>query len=271
VTDVQRLLDLDLDFFVQPVVTWVRADAPRPDPDTHQVALGDETALRSIAVDTADPHQAAIQYLRERLGLVEPLPGVAVDHHGKVFSIWRRMIASGELRIPFHVTHVDAHADFGFGQTSYKHVFEALRRPPAGRDAYSQAVLTDGDYLVHAVACGWISSLTYVFCPGGGVDIDGWYFENFGRPNWYQGATGTLRLAPLDDLTRESAAAPVRHPPQQYHEPRVPFEGIPQSKYRTLDPFDFVFLARSPAFTPVTADLLFDAIAATLIEPLSAT
>ncbi len=80
-TDVQRLLDLDLDFFVQPVVEWVPADAPRADPDTHQVALGDETALRSIAVDTANPYKAD---LRERLALVEPLPGVAFDHHGKV-------------------------------------------------------------------------------------------------------------------------------------------------------------------------------------------
>ena len=111
----------------------------------------------------------------------------------------------------------------------------------------------------------WIDSLTYVYSPGGGVDIDGWYFENFGNPNWSQGATGALRLAPLDDASWASAAAPVRRPPQKYHEPRVPFEGVPQSDYgHSIHSTSCSWPSRR--FTPVTANSLFDAIGATFIE-----
>lgn len=262
---VHRILDLDLDFFVQPVLLSVPPGSARPDPTKHEVALGCDTALRTIAVETADPVDAAIHYLRERLGLAEPLPGAAVDQHGDLFSIWAQMITCGKLRVPFHLTHVDGHADFGYGQTSFTRVFDVLRRPPAERVAYSMAVLNDGDYLAFAVACGWIHSLTYVYCPGGGSDIDP-YFENFGKPNWHCGATGTLRLVALDEETRARAAEPSPPPPVRYCEPRVPFEGVGQAAYSTLDPFDFMFLARSPEFAPVTADPLYDAIRAEYVS-----
>ena len=52
----QRILDLDLDFFVQPVVFNAEPNGSRPELP-HEVCLGYRTVLRSIAGETADQHE----------------------------------------------------------------------------------------------------------------------------------------------------------------------------------------------------------------------
>src|SRR5689334_23347957 len=108
----QRVLDLDLDFFVQPVVFDVPPDGQRPSSTDHDVTLDPDTTLSSIDVDRVDGLEAAMVYLRERTRLNQPVPGAAVRHHDEVFDWWRDLIDDGVLCPPFHVTHVDAHADF---------------------------------------------------------------------------------------------------------------------------------------------------------------
>jgi hypothetical protein len=257
---VQRVLDLDLDFFVHPVEFNATRDGPRLDPAEFHVCLDHETMLRSVDVETADPLDAALGYLQERVLLGRPVPGASVEHHGEVFALWQKMIQDEVLQPPFHITHVDAHGDFGHGQTSYRNVFDVLRLPLEQRPDRSGELLNDGDYLAHAVACRWVDAIDYVYCPKGGCDIDTWYWENFGTPNWYCRASGTLRLNALDDGAFRDVATPRQKPPLTYTEPRVPFEGIQQRSYESSQPFDFVFLSRSPGFTPLTADTLYDAI-----------
>ena len=196
----QRVLDLDLDFFVHPVVFGAEPNGLRPDPGTYRVEIDPDTQLESVDVEEADPIDAAVAYARERLRLDESGPGRIVENHGEVFALWRDLIDNGTLRLPFHVTHVDAHGDFSEGQTGYRGVFEVLGLAPSERPARSQGLLTDGDYLAHAVACRWIAELHYVYCPKGGSDIGNWAWENFERPNWsHEHPVGALRLHPLDD------------------------------------------------------------------------
>jgi hypothetical protein len=45
----------------------------------------------------------------------------------------------------------------------------------------------------------------------------------------------------------------------------VPFRGLRQHEYTAELPFDFVFLTRSPAFTPPTADPLYESIKSAFI------
>lgn len=65
----QRVLDIDLDFFVYNVVYWTSSEE-RPDGDHHPVWPVDE----------------ALTYLREQCGLVGPLPGFVTQNHGQLFS-----------------------------------------------------------------------------------------------------------------------------------------------------------------------------------------
>jgi hypothetical protein len=127
-----------------------------------------------------------------------------------------------------------------------------------------------GDYLLHAVACRWIGAIDYVYCPGGGDDIDRWYWENLTTPLIQEhGRSGTVRLVRFDEdtlkrVTLEGAVVPV-----EYQEPPVPMAQVRQEYYTAPAPFEFVFLARSPQFTPASADALYDRICADFICELS--
>ena len=107
-----RILDLDLDFFVHEVVYWPDSD-DRPDSDEHPVwAIDDVTA-----------------FLRGRCGLSGRLPGFVTENHGELFPRWRSAIRDGLLIAPFHVTHVDAHADLGLGDAGYVYLLTELLQP----------------------------------------------------------------------------------------------------------------------------------------------
>jgi len=96
---------------------------------------------------------------------------VAVEHHGEVFRRWRSAIRHGFLPVPFHVTHVDAHADLGLGDAGYVSlVTELLHREVEERagDEEDPAGLGGGNLLAFAIACRWISELDYVHNDEGG-------------------------------------------------------------------------------------------------------
>ena len=276
----QRVLDLDLDFFVQRVVFWP-PDDQRADPEEHKVALGVDTLLEILTdaeielvggdLDAFDGVGLSMRYLRERLGLRDSLPGAAVETHDEVFAIWERMIRDGELRCPFHVTHVDAHGDFGKGQLSHRKVLtEVLALPADARRDRSRNLLNEGDYLLHAVACRWVADIDYVFCPGGGSDIDRWYWEDFRTPPLNEhGRSGVVRLAGLDEPTLDAIVGGAT-PRVDYDEPPVCMREIQQHAYATTRAFDFAFLARSPRYTPFAADPLYDAIRTEFIAGLRA-
>jgi hypothetical protein len=51
-------------------------------------------------------------------------------------------------------------------------------------------------------------------------------------------------------------------------EPKIPIESVPAEDFRAEAPYDRIFLARSPEFTPPTSDVLYDAIRERYITPL---
>ncbi len=72
------------------------------------------------------------------------------------------------MTTPFDVVHVDAHADLGlgFGDLGWFHLAaDLLHRTREERAVENPPGLTEGNYLLYAVACGWIESLTYVAHP----------------------------------------------------------------------------------------------------------
>lgn len=81
---VRRVLDIDLDFFVTPPVYWP-GDAGRPDPNEY----------------TVQPTDAALDFLRDRCGLVGRSPGFLTETHDQLFLRWRDAIARGILEPPF--------------------------------------------------------------------------------------------------------------------------------------------------------------------------
>lgn len=97
-----RVLDIDLDFFVHGVAYYMESAGPRlPDEDS-RVEPGQGGSVPG----------GEVPYLRQaaRVGDREPRGGV---------PLWRAAVRAGQLQAPFHVTHVDAHADVGLGDAGY--------------------------------------------------------------------------------------------------------------------------------------------------------
>jgi hypothetical protein len=255
----QRILDLDLDAFVHGTAHFRDSDSPRLDPE--------EFPAWELSRLTA--------FLEEQCLLDGSRAGFAVEHHGELFFRWRDAIDAGVLVPPFHVTHIDAHADLGLGDAGYVHLLTELLALPVGqrRDPrVGDGGLGAGNYLAFAIANRWISGLDYVI-GGRRDDVDDettfagrpgdllvYLFENFDLD------TRTIRLPLLDPQNlRENLLSTDQLRPLAL-EPPVPFswEVIPQ--YQAATPFDLVCLARSPGFTPETADVLHDAIREQFID-----
>jgi hypothetical protein len=235
----QRVLDIDLDFFVEDPVFWPPSDE-RCDPDEHPVWVESEVAA----------------FLNERCGVTARLPGFVTENHGELFPVWRNAIEEGVLLPPFHVTHVDAHADLGLGGSSFEYLMTSLlfesiddRRYPMLGDTG----LNDGSHLAFAVACHWISAIEYVFCEGGGNDRPQFLMEGFDVDADHIQLTA-LSLAELQGLARG------RYPNVTSLEPLIPLRPVPYREFHAREPFDFICLTRSPPYTPVTADPIFDLI-----------
>ena len=240
---VQRILDLDLDFFL----------------DDAAILRGSEDGRLDGADFPPWPLEQVLTFLHDQCGLRGPLPGFAVENHGELFVRWREAINVGQLEVPFRVTHIDAHADLGLGASGYVYLMTSLlfeepenrRHPRTGEGA-----LGDGNYLAFAIACRWLSELVYVFNDGGGgEDALLYVLEGFDP----QARNIQLAAVRSRQELSENLLTP-RNLKIEHFEPSVPFTTIGWRDFNADQPFDFVCLARSPEFTPPEADEIFEEI-----------
>jgi hypothetical protein len=247
----QRVLDLDLDFFL----------------DGAEIMRGHGDDRLDAAHYPPWPLAQALSFLRERCGLERRLPGFVVEHHGEVFSRWRDAIDAGRLIPPFHVTHVDAHADLGLGDSGYSYLMTSLlfeeperrRHPKEGEGG-----LDDGNYLAFAIACRWLSDLAYIHNgSSNGDDILRYYREGFDLDAQRLQLVGIHSIEELREnlLTPENLKV-------DHREPAIPLRSLRWDEFHADQPFDFICLARSPPFTPAESDSIFDAIREHFIEEM---
>lgn len=148
-----RILNLDLDFFLQQRAT-------------------DRTGKGRLSADYTPWSELQVRdFLTKNCGLstsARVRGGLVTEHH-ELFDTWKQLIDAGIIQIPFELTHVDAHADMGMGDASCGYIMGelvhhdwALRTTPrrGGHDG-----LLAGNFLSFAIACRWISSITYVYHP----------------------------------------------------------------------------------------------------------
>lgn len=238
------VLDLDMDLFL-PEISRRYNDRKNHD----HLAPWDEKGIRN--------------FLEMRCGLSvsQPLPGRIMESHDDVFRFWRELIEQGTLLQPFAVVHADAHADLGIGDASWTYIAgELLHEPPENR-AYpkeNSPGLAEGNYLVFAIACRWISRLTYVYhhknrAQAGTVglrDIPEWAMKD---RNLLSGVIQLKKLRPEDirrsAIDRSSCEVLAL-------EPQVPLQTVMWREYEARQPFDLLCVARSPHYTPAALDAL---------------
>jgi hypothetical protein len=100
-----------------------------------------------------------------------------------------------------------------------------------------------------------------MICPGGG-DVHPYIMEG------WDPRSGTIRMPRLTATElralMETRAKPTF--PEDRLEPPVPLTLTSRDDFFAPEPFDFIFLARSPAFTPAKADPIYDAIRERFID-----
>lgn len=242
-----RILDIDLDFFMNGVVYNRAASEGRVDPREASPWSVDE----------------ALAFLAAQCGLSHRLPGAVVESHVELFPMWRDLLHRGRLIAPFHVTHVDAHSDLGMGDTSYIYILSELTRQPIEERSHPPLGgwrgLSEGNYLAFAIACGWIESLDLVYCDGGGTDVPRALMRDF------DAESGHIQLKVMDE-EEVGKIYNGRDPEVLALEPPVHMRQMHYSQFMAEDSFDAIFLARSPQYTGTASDLIFDAIRHRYIE-----
>jgi hypothetical protein len=167
---------------------------------------------------------------------------------------------------------VDAHGDLGFGDAGFEYLMTSLLfEDTASRAAIALASgeVTDSNYLAFAISCRWVAALKYVYPPGGGDDIFPYYRKGFRRdadhlqlPAMRPKQLEALRdYLPVTDPNSDSIPWRVDR-----LEPAIALTTIPAEKATPGPGVDFVFLARSPEYSPPTADPLFERIRHELID-----
>lgn len=225
----QRILDLDLDFFLSDCCALAPLGAR---PASHEA--------------TPWPCEQVETFLQEHLLLSKehPLPGRIFPTHDLALSFWAELMEAGRLSAPFHVTHVDAHSDLGIGKPGPQYVLKTvLSMPPSRRTNlnlhYEHKQLDEANYLLFALSFRWIASLDDVRIPRSRPDLP-------------------KELFSVDDehlLLIQSF--PSLFESLYGKEPIVPFRHTQSPEtYVSEAPYDFVSLALSPRFTPREADEL---------------
>jgi len=237
-----RVLDLDLDFFLDGRAT-----------------LRDDTERLSDAEYVPWTKQAVRRFLEKQCGLSRkfPIKGRIVEHHHEAFLFWRDLTLSRQLDIPFDLVHVDAHADLGLGEAGWVYLQGQILQWEIPKRAFPEigpSKLTAGSYLAFALACRWISDLTYVTHPNWRDDLMHDFFKDFDPASGYLQLKG-YRQDDLDGINRLETLVPISV------EPEVPFRTVACSDYLNTEPFSLMVVSHSPGFTPPSADALLPVFA----------
>jgi hypothetical protein len=249
-----KVLDLDLDFFVYPVVRG-------------------HVKARPLFIDNPCASSDQVrEYLERQCGLsrTNRLPGRFCKKHDGAFYAWKKWLAKDDLDNPFEVAHLDGHSDLSFGDSSCEYVLKTTLALPAdqrSRPPRKIHRMNDGSYLTFAIANRWVERLLYVYpvCPWSDYerrrkeafresprDLSCILFKD------QNPASGAIQLRHLDDKGFLNASMGGTVTPIKV-EPEVPFFLTPANRF-LHNGFTHMILAHSEKYCPPEADNLIPVI-----------
>jgi hypothetical protein len=245
-----RILDIDLDVFVTPI-NYVHSSTRLPDEDY------------AITPKTTIDH-----FLMQRCGLSSsfPKPGGVFEEHDELFDTLNELVQSKQLKVPFELVHVDAHADLGMGQwCPFEHLLTDLMHRPVHERTIpvrGQNGLNRGTVMLFIAACEWISKFHYVHHPDDGSDFRELLLDWNDETEQISLQIPKCTTDEMDRVTSYGATVDRWKMLSECCIPGrlIPFELSTIDSYAGPSDFDFVFLTRSPGFTPCKADAIFEKI-----------
>ena len=234
-TDMITVLDIDVDLFVDPYPTHSSRRQGR--------RAEDVTAWRPERV---------CEYIggTEVLGSGRNLPGQKFETHDEMLG------ALADLESPVLLYHLDAHADLGVGQNCYRFYSEFLAIEPAlRRSRLHEFRPREGDFLLYAIACGFVGAMDYVTHPDGYGRIPD---IPVGMDRWEDGHTaGFLDLRRFHGTGAEYGNRQGKHTLDR----SIPIHRHNRDEFRLSGmSFDYLYITRSPDYTPIASDNVVRAV-----------
>lgn len=264
------VLDIDLDYFVKAQAHTSFSVKTRLSEDeySHLVWKKDDV----------------IDYIENHLGLSKKkkVLGRFIQGHNESLYFWEELMQEHKLETPFEVIHVDSHADLGLGQTSHAFLQGAFLRFPVEirrkiRNTNDGMGITIGDYLLWAIGYQMISKITYCanpfISPEKQMDICWTTLKDF-KEEYSNGKDIfhdiiQLKHNPNCDiaLLLDDSYEKIYLEGCTIFEPEVPLTVIPTIKDVKFDGnFDYITVAKSPNYTPASADYILDILKEYMIE-----
>jgi len=215
-----QILDIDLDFFQ----------------DGRFLHLADDEDKR-LSAEEVQPwgREKVITFLEMNCGLSkkQKIKGKIFTHHHEVFFELRELIKLCELKIPFVLNHIDAHADLGLGMrdTSYVYIMsELLHKPLQDRSEPKEGGfegLKFTNYLSFVIASRWIDELNFIINEQWHDDIPRSFLAEDNIPSMmlFGSYNFTIQLkkyakTQIDDFVYKRKCEPIGY------EPELPFNII---------------------------------------------
>ena len=246
------ILDIDLDFFLKDIIHNPKKARPS-----------------NSYIDVWEPAEV-INFLEKRCNLNKnkKIKGKFLKTHDELFYCFKKMIEKKIINVPFELVHIDAHADLGLRDCSYKYIMtELLHKPVIDRLNPKNGGwegLSEVNLLAFSIACRWINKLTYVHHPRmHNLDI-GWVLMKDFDIN--SGAI-QLKKVSLEEFERNSLN--ISNCNVLELEPEVPINLIETNSFTAKNKFAYMFLAHSPKYTPPKADKLIPIILEYIDETLN--
>ncbi len=265
-----RVLDLDMDYFMDAVAAFISSSSVERLPESdYGDSVWSEDRVRT--------------FLEENLGLSRQnkLPGRIVVGHNESLFFWEELIEHGRLIAPFEVIHVDSHADLGLGFPTSSFLQSAfIRLPIETRRRISNyefngkiCEIDIGDYLLWGIAYRMFSKITY--CANSNGECNDYCVDTLKGFKeeliWDKPVSQYIQLTynrnmdlpqydSKENYKRKYLEGAVR-------DPEVELRIIPKIEdVKYNGDFDFVVLAQSPNYTPASADFIMDIIREYIIE-----
>lgn len=265
-----RVLDLDMDYFMEMIATNISSDkTERLLEDEFGGSVWTESRVRN--------------FLEQNLGLSKKnkLYGRIVTNHNESLFFWEELIANEKLTTPFEVVHIDSHADLGLGYPTATFLQSAFLTLPVEtrkkiRNYEYKGVVKEinmGDYLLWGIAYRMFSKIIYCSNPkGDGNDYCLDTLKNFHEELiWDKPVSNYIQLTFNKDMELPKYDSTENYKKEYLKgaikEPEVELKIIPTIEdVRFNGDFDYVVLSQSPNYTPGSADFIIDIFKEYILE-----
>ncbi|MEW4239766.1 UPF0489 family protein [Priestia megaterium] len=239
-----RILDIDMDFFLNDIAHWVGGE----------YRLNDSDYLPWLEKDFRI-------FLEERclLSKNNPVKGRIIKNHNEAFFFWDELIKNKIIDTPFEVTHIDAHSDTGLGDNGYVYIVKELMHYPIDRrrEMLDIQKVSLGNYMSYALACGWISNVDFVLHDLWEDDIMNIHLKNFDIEESYfkfKAYDKSINISLAFERIRDGRIKPVRE------DLDIPFSLTFWDEFQAEERVDYIVFCQSLGSTPKTADYMLEII-----------